>query len=94
MVDNRNLYPDDTRFERDAPDGWCVYEVKSDDHVLFVHDNTDTLAHVEGDGMATNIVQVSQGHDVYFRREADTFDHALTLAEGVMNAYHEGYTAD
>lgn len=88
MTDNRELYPDaqEAGVDQYIPSGWALYEQKSTNHLIFIHEETESLCHVEADGI-TSTLNIHAGRDQLFHRQYSTYEDALVLARDVMDLF-------
>jgi hypothetical protein len=92
QTDERELYPEDSRFNRWAPDGWAVREVKSSRHVIFEAEHgSKPLLHVEADGISP-LLSIQDGRETKLKTDASgsSVESALAEAQLAMEAFQVG----
>jgi hypothetical protein len=88
----RELYPEESRFNRWAPDGWTVREVKNAKHVIFeAEQGSKPLLHVEADGVSP-LISIQDGRETKLKTSASgsSVESALAEAHLAMEAFRVG----
>lgn len=88
----RELYPENQRFDRWAPDGWTVREVKNSKHVIFEAEHAgELLLHVEADGISP-LISIQDGRETKLKTSASgsSVENALAEAHLAMEAFQVG----